>query len=367
MKICSNPKCKLHLSQKSQEGLRCSSCLADLEEIALGEKFNFRQWFQNFNFGRINPKVLIAIGVLAGFSLLGYVINRLISSKPLNNIETVPKPTVDVEIIKTLNDYIKNERYDSVWAVINRNQVKEALDVEKASTVVISQADCEKSRNWEVDAIDNKINIKILPNKEDFNRWVQANNFEKIQQYIHDEGFKVNGTPIHVGDWIQQQKGDKTKKEKYFILNKPINGQYSDVDVHDFIKPRPRIDLISQFKSGWSPEKVEIKAEVKPEIKNKIESQISGLSELITFAQEGDLSDSNIQMILGGVEVSKVNIVVHHINGGSSNENLKNFLTGISINCKKCKIVPISCTPTESVYNGESKNVYLSDIEFLQY
>lgn len=366
MKICSNEKCKLHLSKESQEGDNCYSCLAPLEEIAMGETFSFSLLFQKISFGRINPKILMVMGGLVAFSIFGYMmVSRLLSKK--NNTEGRTIPTVDAGIIKTLNDYIKNERYDSVWAIINQNQVKEALDIEKATTVTISQTDCEKSRNWEVTAIDNKMNIKILPNKEDFNRWVQANNFEKIRQYIHDQGFKVNSTPIHIEDWIQQQKGDKTKKEKYFVLNNPTNGQYSDVDVHDVREPRPRVDLISQFKSGWSPDKVEIKAEVKPEIKNKIESQISGLSELITFAQEGDISDSNIKMILGGVEVSKVNIVVHHINGGSSNENLKNFLTGISINCKKCKIVPISCTPTESVYNGESKNVYLSDIEFLQY
>lgn len=369
MKICANKNCIKHKNKERQEGSDCSYCHADLEEVAGGgNSFDFKGFFEKFSLRGINPKTLMIVGAVVMVLIIGYFVASSLNkpSKIGDYTEGVPVVTTDSEIIKSLNDYIKNERYDSVWAIVNRNK-KEVLNVEKSTTVELNRAECDHSASWEIASSSGQLNINILPNNDDFNGWIKNGDYDKISKYITDEVFTGNDKPIQVKEWLLQLKSDKVKGEKLFILRSPINKKYHGVIVYDLAKSRPSTDIIAQFKSGWSLEKVEIKSEVKPEAKVQVESQIKGLSELVGFAQEGSFTDSDIQMIVGGVDISAVSVQVHSISGGSRTENMKTFLTGISISCKKCKIVPISCMPTESAYNGDSKNIYLKNIEFLQY
>jgi hypothetical protein len=365
MKICKNENCLEHKQKTPQEGSNCSRCSFELIEVSGG--FNLVRFFQNYNWQWLNSNVIKVLGVVASLSILGFIVYHFMDIPP--NTEGGYKATTSLtlDVVKNLKDYIQAERYDSVWAIVNSLNV-EASNIDKSTTVQLSKIDAEQAHSWDMTYMNDKLNIKIMPYEKDFEEWIRNGNYEKIQQYISDDGFTYNDKTLLVKDWIQNLKNEKTKGEKLFILKNPKNNQYRNVGVYNIRKPLPNTDLVALFKSGWSLDKVEVNAVLKPEIKNRVESKIKSLNELVRFAQEGILTDEAIQEIVGGVDLSSTNVIIHEIKGGSHNENIKSFLYSITTNCKKCKIVPISCTPTESAYDdGKSQNIFLRDIQFLRY
>lgn len=355
MQICSNPECIKNINKIAQSGSTCSHCTLPLVFVESKKSFNFFKNLSlpNFNFGQFPKKIiLISLAVLSLLIVSIFLYKSLSSTVIPVAVSVVSDIKIDSINTSKLYEYIKGDDNTAIQNLLTNYSIKDGNNL-------LSSKDADYT--WQINKYSTEtksLEVSILPSDQKILDLLIQNKQSELKKYINENDLTLNYSKISIKDWHADYS---QTKDNYLVMPRdPKFGTYQKTIV--FTLNKPQKPSPPPTPKNWTINSVIITLPQLPDIQARKNGLINNLIDLIKEAQKTTPSKAQLSFVFGNDLNGEVVVL------NKTTYKIENYFNNLHINCPKCNILPLECTPTTEIADeNQNQNLHFKTIKLIEY